>query len=474
MPPQGVILMPNTDSLSRTLFVADNLPILRGLDSESVDLIATDPPFNKGVRAFEGIVTAGAGREGRKVSYKDTWTWGDVQEDWTEAIKDDHPNLYAVIQAANVAAGEDMGAFLCWLGVRVLEMQRVLKPTGSLYLHIDHTAHAYAKAMLDAIFGRANFTNELVWCYEDVGGRATPYFKRKHDTILLYNKSKNATFHIQRKGLSDSTIKRYSKYFDENGQITYADLQRTNPGVFRKLKGVPEDLGKVWLDINDGSPLNDWWSDISAIKRGFGEAMGYPTQKPLALYERIIKASSNEGDMVLDPFAGCATTCVAAEKLGREWIAIDINEEAEQVTKERLQKEARLPLGSRSWNRAVHVRTRAPRRTDDGEKAAPELGTGEPTAAGPPIYGAAAARDPCALRREEVPGMRLGASPRGVPGGRPPGAQVSRRTGGPPQPRAALRAMQRRKGQQADPGGATLAAHRGGPYGRPVVGSGVV
>ena len=122
--------MPNTDSLSRTLFIADNLPILRGLDSESVDLIATDPPFNKGVKAFEGIVTAGAGREGRQVSYKDTWTWGDVQEDWTEAIKDDHPNLHAVIQAANVAAGEDMGAFLCWLGVRVLEMHRVLKADG--------------------------------------------------------------------------------------------------------------------------------------------------------------------------------------------------------------------------------------------------------------------------------------------------------------------------------------------------------
>ena len=162
---------PNAAALNRTLFIADNLPILRGIDSESVDLIATDPPFNKGVKAFEGIVTAGTDRKGKKVSYKDVWTWGDVQNEWAETIKDDHQKLHAVIQAANAAAGEDMGAFLCWLGVRVLEMHRILKPTGSLYLHLDHTAAAWGKAMLDAVFGRANFRNEIVWCYT---GPATP------------------------------------------------------------------------------------------------------------------------------------------------------------------------------------------------------------------------------------------------------------------------------------------------------------
>ena len=132
------VLVANTDSLNRTLFISDNLPILRGIDSGSVDLIATDPPFNKGVKAFEGIVAAGVDPKGRKVSYKDVWTWGDVQSEWTEKINDDHPNLHAVIQAANAAAGEEMGAFLCWLGVRVLEMHRILKPTGSLPAYRPH------------------------------------------------------------------------------------------------------------------------------------------------------------------------------------------------------------------------------------------------------------------------------------------------------------------------------------------------
>ena len=160
----------NTDTLNRTLFIADNLPVLRGIDSESVDLIATDPPFNKGVKAFEGIVTAGYDKEGQKVSYKDIWTWRDVQQEWVDQITEDHPALKEVIEAANTAGGEDMGAFLCWLAVRVLEMHRVLKPTGSMYLHIDHTAQAYVKAMLDAVFGRGNFRREIVWGNQDVSG----------------------------------------------------------------------------------------------------------------------------------------------------------------------------------------------------------------------------------------------------------------------------------------------------------------
>ena len=340
--------MTNAASLNRTLFIGDNLPILRGIDSESVDLIATDPPFNKGVKAFEGIVTAGAGKQGTKVSYRDTWTWGDVQEGWTEAVKDDHPNLYAVIQAANVAAGEDMGAFLCWLGVRVLEMHRILKPTGSLYLHIDHTAHAYAKAMLDAVFGRENFRNEIVWRIGWVSGFKTQKrgWIRNHDTLLYYTK--------------------------HPARFTFNKEYLPYPDDYLRRDGKPGQ-GK-------GIPLEDTWNCQSAdqlhsinIMSFSKEKTGYPTQKPLALYERIIKASSDEGDLVLDPFAGCATTCVAAERLGRDWIAIDINGEAEGVVRQRLQKEARLPLGSRSWDRAVQVRTRAPRRTDDGAKAAPEL-----------------------------------------------------------------------------------------------------
>ena len=280
--------------------------------------------------------------------------------------------MWAVINATKQVYGDDMAAFLCFMAVRLLEMHRVLRDDGSLYLHIDHTAHAYVKALLDAIFGRRNFRNEIVWAYEDVGGRATSYFKRKHDTILSYQKTDAALFNIQRKRLSDSTIRIYGKYFDENGQITYRSLQESNPGVFRKLKGIPDDLDRVWLDENAGSPLNDWWSDISAIKRGFGEATGYPTQKPLALYERIIKASSNPDDVVLDPFCGCATTPIAAERLGRQWVGVDIWDGAIDVVRQRMEDNRQLLAEP---NPQIHYRTEPPERTDEGETAVLSLRT---------------------------------------------------------------------------------------------------
>ena len=146
---------------NRTLYHGDNLDFLRGMNSETVHLIATDPPFNKNrdFHATPDSLAAGA-------RFRDRWSWErDVHEEWTDNIKDDWPAVWEVIDAARAAYGDDMGAFLCWLGVRLMEMHRVLRADGSLYLHIDHTAHAYVKCMLDAIFGRKNFRNEIVWCY---------------------------------------------------------------------------------------------------------------------------------------------------------------------------------------------------------------------------------------------------------------------------------------------------------------------
>lgn len=320
------------------------------MNSETVDLIATDPPFNKGVKAFTGIVAAGEGKEGRRVSYKDTWTWGDVQAEWTETIKDNHPNLYAVIQAANVAAGEDMGAFLCWLAVRVLEMHRILKPTGSMYLHVDHTAHAYVKAMMDAVFGRRHFRNEIVWGYR-TQGVAMRWWPRKHDTLLLYTKGDDWTFHSQMERQVYGKPFRHTQV-DADGNY-YVDTY----------------LRDVW-DNDETRPK------ISQSK----ERMKYPTQKPLALYERIITASSNAGDIVLDPYAGCATTCVAAERLGRRWIGIDLNEPAEDVLLDRLQRETQASM---AWNDTVSVHRDPPLRTDDGAAAAPELVLVSPKPQGP-------------------------------------------------------------------------------------------
>jgi hypothetical protein len=181
-----------------------------------------------------------------------------------------------------------------------------------------------------------NFVNEIVWAYEDIGSRAVNYFKRKHDTLLVYQKTENKKFNIIRKKLSESTIKRYQKYFDENGQITYKKLKETNPGVFNKLKGTPENLEEVWLDINNGQPLNDWWTDISPLKNGFNEYTNYPTQKPEGLLERIIRAYTNVGDLVFDCFMGSGTTQAVAMKLGRRFIGADINLGSIQTTTKRL------------------------------------------------------------------------------------------------------------------------------------------
>ena len=324
----------NSIAYNRTLFLEDNLPVLRGLDSDSIDLIATDPPFNKGVPAFTGTTKAG-----QNVEFKDVWNWNDdVHVEWTNAILGKHPSLYAAIHAANKTAGYDMGAFLCWMAVRVLEMHRVLKPTGSLYLHCDQTASHYLKAMLDSIFGRKNFRNEVIWSYR-TGGVSKRYWPRKHDSILFYVKSDSYEHSpIQERIFYDKQF--FTEKVDTEGRY-YADVY-----------------------------VRDVWDDIKPIINVSKERTGYPTQKPLALYKRMIEASSNPGDIVLDPFAGCATTCVAAEQLGRQWIGIDIREESGDVIRERLENEVN---GSMAWDAIVRTPTTAPERTDGGEPVAPEL-----------------------------------------------------------------------------------------------------
>lgn len=221
---------------------------------------------------------------------------------------------------------------------RLILLRELLSDSGTIYLHCDWHKAGFLRCMMDEVFGSNNFIDEIVWGYEDIGSRAVKYFKRKHDTIFMYQKtaSEDRVFNIMRKRLSESTIKRYQPYFDEDGKITYRKLKESNPGVFAKLKGIPEDLDSPWLDINNGAPLSDWWVDISALKNGFAEATGYPTQKPEALIERIIKASTNPGDLVFDCFMGSGTTQAVAMKLGRCFIGADINLGAIQTTTKRL------------------------------------------------------------------------------------------------------------------------------------------
>lgn len=233
--------------------------------------------------------------------------------------------------------GKGTDSFISMIHERLVLMRDLLAEDGSIYIHCDWRVSGCLRLLGDEIFGKNNFVNEIVWTYEDIGGRTVPYFKRKHDTVFLYQKSNARIFNVQRKGLSESTIKRYNSYFDANGKITYRQLKKSNPGVFAKLKGV-RDLDEVWLDKNEGkgAPMNDWWADISPLKSHFEEHSQYPTQKPESLLERIILASSNEGDLIADFFCGSGTTAAVAEKLGRKWISSDLGKFAIHTTRKRL------------------------------------------------------------------------------------------------------------------------------------------
>ena len=332
-------MVPNWQN--RTLFHGDNLKFLRQMNSESVDLIATDPPFNKG-RDFHATPDSLA----KGASFQDRWSWEtDVHQEWVDHITDDHPNVMNVVQGSRSSYGDDMGAFLCFMAVRLLAMRRVLKPTGSIYLHCDPTASHYLKELMDAVFGRKNFQNELIWYYS-WGMRTEKRWNRKHDVLFLYVKNPkafvfNAQSVLEARQTSESTRTRL--------RYKGAMITDGNKGRGKEKLALPSDVFYI--------------ATINGMAK---ERVGYPTQKPIALYERIILASSNKGDVVLDPFAGCATTCVAAERLGRQWVGIDIWDEAYQTVVDRLRGEGEL-FGK------VHYTPEPPERTDDGETTSPFL-----------------------------------------------------------------------------------------------------
>ncbi len=309
------LMPPAAQILNRSIFSGDNLPILRGMDSASVDLVYLDPPFNSNRNYAAPIGSAAAG-----AAFKDAWTFEDTDDAWWGEIAEVHPALYKVIDAAGAVGGAGAKAYLIYMAVRILEMQRILKKTGSLYLHCDPTMSHGLKLLLDAIFGADNFRNEIVWGYK-TGGSSKGYFSKKHDVILFYSKTVEYIFIPQKE-------KSYTKAKNrKEGVVNYGG---GSAQFFKDQKGV-------YNLVN----MRDTW-EISYIGSTDKERTGYPTQKPLALLERIIKASSNPDDMVLDPFCGCATTCIAAEILGRQWIGIDISELALQLVKDRMRREVNL------------------------------------------------------------------------------------------------------------------------------------
>ena len=310
----------------KTIWTGDCLDILRGMNSESIDLIYLDPPFNSKTNYAAPIGSRAAG-----AAFKDTWSLSDVDSEWINLIEAKHPALHRVLLAAMTSSDK---SYLAYMAARLLEMRRILKPTGSIYLHCDPTMSHYLKVVMDAIFDHRNFCNEIIWCYGS-GGASRRHFSKKHDTILFYGKEKQCyTFNV------DSVREPYSS----------PHKSMTPKIVGNKLYTKMDPRGRIPFD---------WWR-IPILTNSSKERVGYPTQKPLALLDRIIRASSNPGDAVLDPFCGCATTLVAAETLGRAWAGIDISPKAAELVVERVEDHQGL------WRDIVH-RTDIPARTDLGD-----------------------------------------------------------------------------------------------------------
>ena len=379
---------------NRTLWTGDNLDIMRGLNSESVDLIYLDPPFNSNRNYAAPIGSAAAG-----AAFKDTWTLSDVDLAWHGEIAEANPALYRVIEAAREAHGRGMQSYLIMMAVRLLEMHRLLKPTGSIYLHCDPTAGHYLKLLMDTVFGAANVRNDITWKRTHSHGDPRRKFGAITDTLLLYSKSDDYKFVPQYQPFPQEYIDKTFTRTDPDGRrwqsvtlrspnprpnltypyeasngVTYqphrngwsCDLQRMKKYDKEDRLHFPTRSSgalrlKMYLDESPGAKIQNLWDDIPPISANAQERLGYPTQKPLTLLERIIKASSNGGDVVLDPFCGCATALVAAEKLEREWVGIDISAKARDLVKVRMGKELGL------FSIKTVYRDDVPMRTDLGE-----------------------------------------------------------------------------------------------------------
>ena len=351
---------------NRTIYCKDNLDILKGIDSETVDMIYLDPPFNKNTSFHAPI---GSNAEG--ASFKDIFGKEDVRDYWGDYFKHENEELHNFIVAIHDFADISDYSYVAYMAERILECHRILKDTGSLFYHCDDTMQHYIKIMLDIVFGRDNFRNEINWL------RGTSHndgnnFGRITDAILYYAKSDSFKFNNVYIPKDDSyfnytekeTGRRYSMgpgieirngvkgeiFIDGEYRLPppgyqwrwsqeYLDNKLAkNPYILHKTSGGRYKY-KLYQDEDKGFQVSDNWADIRTKTMKKDEKVGYPTQKPLALLRRIIESTTDEGDFILDPFCGCATACVAAEQLNREWVGIDISQDAYRLVKDRCVKE---------------------------------------------------------------------------------------------------------------------------------------
>ena len=398
--------MPKPNWANQTIWTKDNLDGMRGMNSECVDLIYLDPPFNSNANYAAPIGSQAAG-----AAFKDTWGLSDINLAWHGEIKHEHPGLYSLLTTAREINGDSMMSYLIYMAIRIMEMKRILKPTGSLYLHCDPTAGHYLKLLMDAIFGKENFRNEIVWKRTNAPTVSQYRLGCVHDKLLFYAVSFNTRIHPVYIPYTEAYIAQHYKQGDERGRFHTAPL--TAQGIRHGHSGkpwegvdvtarslhwvcptaLPDDLElpekwdklttqdkldwlnsqsmiywpkrgdmprfKRYLSTVDGTRISDVMTDIHAVMGSAAEKTGYPTQKPLALLRRIITASSNPDGIVLDPFCGCATACIAAQDLGRQWVGIDISEKAAELVQSRMHTELGL------FYRGMH-RTDIPVRTDLG------------------------------------------------------------------------------------------------------------
>ena len=355
------------------LYYGDNLSVLREhVTDESVDLVYLDPPFNSNANyniLFKS--PAGTSSDAQIEAFEDTWHWNDTAEDaFDQVARSGNTKAFDLLNAMRSFLGvNDMMAYLSMMAIRLIELHRVLKPTGSLYLHCDPTASHYLKLLLDGVFGAENYRNEIIWRRTTSHNSANRYGKIA-DTIFFYSMSDTWTWNDVRTEYSEAQLGRY--HADDDGKLfraenLTADRRNSNSGKFEWRGTMPpatrgwahslEQLEEWWtegriLTRRDGSPrmdglkiyleglegqkLQSVWNDIPRIGNTSAERLGYPTQKPIALLERIISASCPQDGIVLDPFCGCGTAVHAAEKLGRQWIGIDITHLAISLIEKRM------------------------------------------------------------------------------------------------------------------------------------------
>ena len=359
--------------MPNTLYYGDNLDILRQyVPDESVDLIYLDPPFNS--NASYNVLfkeQSGEGSPAQIKAFTDTWEWTQESERVFEQEiimnPTTPPNVKDMITAFREFIGRNaMMAYLVMMTPRLVELRRVLKSTGSIYLHCDPNASHYLKLLLDAVFGSANFRSEIVWRRANAKGQAFKGYPHNHDTLLYYSRSDEFKWNRPFRPHDPTYVKQFYRFTDPETGRRYrlGDLTNPNPnrpnltyewnGHMRVWRWTKERMQeahesglihysstglasqKRYLDEMQGNPVDTIWEDVRPIQAQAKERLGYPTQKPQALLERIIEASSNEGDVVLDPFCGCGTAVAAAEKLKRRWIGVDVTHLAVALMKNRL------------------------------------------------------------------------------------------------------------------------------------------